>query len=112
MASVPTENIAAYELYLQSQTISQVYPEPPNPETEREQSIRIYRRALELDSTSADAWAAFADSYAKRSWERGWDLAWADVARRPLVLNPALAYAYAQLGDAYMTLGKTEKQRT
>ena len=114
MASVPTDNTAAYELYLQAKRTNPDHPETRVTEAETEQSIQLYRRAVELDSTFADAWARLADAYVGRAWRRNWDPAWADSGRRAteraLELNPDLAYAHVQLGDAHWVLGNMEKQ--
>lgn len=103
----PTENSAAYELYLQARELDR----PPVRLTEGrvDQIVDLHRRALELDPEFAEAWAWLADAYVVRAWA-GQGLNWADSAvsavRRALELDPDLAAAYAQLGDAYWAMGR------
>lgn len=108
LQEVPTQNTAAYELYLQAQDLEQL--RTPSPMID--QRIQLYRRALELDSTFAEAWAGLADIFVAQGWVTS-DLAWVDsataAARKALELDPALAAAHAQLGDVHWTLGRTEE---
>lgn len=111
VAAVPTPSTAAYELYLQAKAIEE---EGPHTDAANARKIRLFRRALELDSTFAGAWAGLADALVDRSWSRRWSTAWADsalaVADRALKLDPELARAHIQLGDAHWVLGNTERQ--
>lgn len=111
VASVPTENTAAYELYLQAKKIEE---EAALSEESNARKIRLYRRALELDSAFAEAWAGLADGFVDRAWKRGGVPAWADsgrsAAERALALDPELAHAHVQLGDALSVPGDEEGQ--
>lgn len=112
VASVPTENTAAYELYLQARRLRSEIP-GLGAVGRHERRIRLLRRSLALDSTFAEAWAGLAASYKAKAW-REWSPVWADsarrAARRALDLNPKLADAYSYLGDAYWVLGDREAQ--
>lgn len=103
LASVPTENTAAYELFLQAEQMAR----GGGPEVTGER-MRLYRRVLALDSTFAGAWAGLADTYIGQAWRHGWSEVWADsgrqAARRAIELDSDLAEGYAQLGDALWIL--------
>lgn len=103
VASVPTENTAAYELYLQAEGIKM-----PTAEGTNDRRIELYRRAIELDSAFVGAWAGLADAFVGRAWARGNSKVWADsgrwAARRALELDSLFADAHAQLGDALWVL--------
>jgi len=111
LASPPTGSASAYELYLQARGLT--YPRAPS-EQSANRAVRLYRRALRLDSTFAPAWAGLADAYAERIWRFGYPRSWADsgvaVARRAIRFDPRLPDAYAQLGDNLGTLGRTGDQ--
>jgi tetratricopeptide (TPR) repeat protein len=100
--SVPTRNTAAYELYLQAKDLDTTRAVGGH-----DRKIKLYQRALELDSTFAEAWAGLADAYVERAWgspRGGWADSGLAAARKALALDPELADAYAQLGDALWTL--------
>lgn len=105
VASVPTQNTAAYELYLHAERLDD---RREAREEANRQRIELYRRAIELDSAFAGAWAGLADAYVGRSWRLEWSEAWADsgrrAARRAIELDPELADGYAELGDALWVL--------
>lgn len=108
---LPTTSSAAYELYLQARGITF---QRRAGEEEAEVAARLYRRALELDSTFAEAWAGLADLYAGLSWTRDDGRARADsgvaAARRAIRHDPELAFAHVQLGDNLATLGRAGEQ--
>lgn len=101
LASIPTRNTVAYELYLQAQQMHK----SGDPGL-RVGTIQLYRRALELDSTFAEVWARLAATYITQAWEG--DPVWADSALRAanaaLRFDPELAEAYVQRGNAYGVL--------
>ena len=103
VASVPTKNTAAYELFLQAEQMARL-----GEATVTRERLNLYRRALALDTAFAEAWAGLADAYTGHAWLLGWSKVWADsgrrAARRALELDPYLADGYAQLGDALWIL--------
>lgn len=108
-AAPPTESAAAYELYLQARGIT--YGEA-DAEEEANLAVQLFRRALALDSTFAEAWAGLADAYADRIWDFGYPVSWADsgvvAARKAIRYDPELASAYTQLGDNLGILGRRQ----
>ena len=108
LAAVPTENTAAYELFLQNHELSRA-PRSGDAAERSDRRIRLLRRTLELDSTFAPAWARLAHSLVGRAWIEEDPRLWADsgrvAARRALALDPELADAWAQLGDSYWPVG-------
>lgn len=111
LSSPPTESATAYELYLQARGLT--YPVTPS-EQSANRAVRLYRRALRVDSTFAPAWSGLADVYAERVWRFGYARAWADsgadAARTATRLDPRRPDAYAQLGDNLGTLDSTDRQ--
>lgn len=108
LQELPTDNIAAYELYLQARELER--SEGPATESRVDRFVDLHRRALELDPEFAEAWAGLADALVGRAWMRG-EPAWADsgaaAAARALELDPDLAIAHAQLGDARWAQGRS-----
>lgn len=103
LESIPTRSTAAYELYQRARDLDRRRVAGTG-----DRKIELYRRALELDSTFAEAWAGLADSYVERGWGGNPPPTWADsaldAARKALALDPELADAYVELGDALWTL--------
>lgn len=110
VASVPTENTAAYELFLQAERLRE-----PGGEDKVLERKALYDRTLQLDSAYAAAWAGLADSYVDRAWAAGRDETLADsgraAARHAIDLNPDLADGYVQLADAHWVLGDRDTAR-
>lgn len=102
LESIPTRNTAAYELYLQAKDLDTTRAVGGH-----DRKVKLYQRALELDSAFAEAWAGLADAYVERAWGSPTER-WADsglaAARTAIALDPGLADAYAQMGDALWTL--------
>lgn len=104
VSTAPTDSAAAYELYLLASA-----PLPPRtgprPDETIDHRVRLYRRALELDSTFAEAWAGLAEMYVHRGWRSEYPPTWADsartAARTALGLDSTLAAAHAAVGDSY-----------
>lgn len=108
LRAVPTENTAAYELYLHARDLDRSL----DAVAAGERKIGLYRRALELDPDFAEAWAWIADAYLEKAWSgEGLEL-WSDSAlraiERALELDPDLADAHSQLADVHWTLGRME----
>ncbi len=113
IAAVPTENTAAYELYLQAQILREMR----SPTEERlARRLALYRRATELDPEFAEAWAGLAHGYVARIWVGGDPEIWGDSAldatHRSLELNADLAAGYTQLGNVLWTLGGSAQEAT
>lgn len=113
IASVPTENTAAYELYLQAQILREMR----DPTGERlDRRIALYRRATELDPEFPEAWVGLAHGYVGHIWTGGDPEVWGDSAlaavRRSLELNPGLAGGYTQLGNVLWALGRGTEEAT
>lgn len=111
VASVPTENTAALELYLRGEELRQL----PTPTVDRlAQRMALYRRALELDPAFAEAWVRLGHGYWARSLTAEDRRPWGDsailAARKALELNPELADAYWVLGNAFWALGHDIEQ--
>lgn len=104
VSTAPTDSAAAYELYLlASAPLPRRTDRRPNETIDHR--VRLYRRALELDSTFAEAWAGLAEMYVHRGWRPEYPPTWADSARaaagRALELDSTLASAHAVIGDSY-----------
>lgn len=108
LGTVPTENTAAWELYLHARELDR----GPHTGGARDRKIALYRRALELDPDFAESWAWLADAYIEKAWAGEGLEVWADSARRAvgraMELDPDLADAHSQLGDVHWTLGRIE----
>lgn len=109
--AVSAKRLAAQELYLQAERARQIGPVT---EERGDRVEELYRRALELDSLYAPAWAGLAGVYVGRAWTAERPSLWADSARiaahRALALDPREATAYTRLGDSFWPTGGTEQQ--
>ncbi|MDX1624706.1 MAG: tetratricopeptide repeat protein [Gemmatimonadota bacterium] len=105
----PGRNGAAHELYQRARHLDR---NPLVGSWVTDSKIELYRRALEIDPSYAEAWGGLADAYLERAWG-GRSASWADSAvaasRRALEIDPTLADAHAQLGDVAFTSGRTEE---
>ena len=103
----PTENLAAYELYLKSQEL---------PISEREQNVKaieMLRQALELDPKFAVAQSRMAYRTLFRSYyddSANIDIA-IEMARKAIALDPALAQGHVALASAYAQKGQVANAR-
>jgi len=100
LSRTPTENLAAYDFYLQGRTMYALYTDAANDE-----GIRLFREAISRDPSYAEPWAGLADAYAQRVNRYGYSIAWGDsaeaTATRALALDPELPAAHKALGNAY-----------
>jgi TolB-like protein/Flp pilus assembly protein TadD len=101
----PTDNVAAYQLYLRSREFSAT-----GIATNRT-SIELLRQAVALDPEFSDAWAFL-------SWRHTWAARLGDLdaveeafatARRALDVDPASAFAHFALGSAYSVSEEIEE---
>jgi TolB-like protein/tetratricopeptide (TPR) repeat protein len=101
----PTDNVAAYQLYLRSREFSSV-----GIATNRT-SIELLRQAVALDPDFSDAWAFL-------SWRHTWAARLGDLdaveeafatARRALDVDPGSPFAHFALGSAYSVSEEIEE---
>ena len=101
----PTQNLAAYDLYLKGRELYNRYRKADN-----EAAIELFQKALELDPAFALGYAGLGDAYAQRANRFGFRQSWLDtsleVSRKAIALNSELAEGYKALGLAYLTKGK------
>ena len=103
----PTENLAAYELYLKSQQLPLSEREP------NEQAIEMLGRALDLDPAFAVAQARLAYRtlfLAHYDDARNVDVA-IEMARKAINLDPTLEAGHTALATAYTQKGQVENAR-
>jgi TolB-like protein/Flp pilus assembly protein TadD len=105
----PTENLAAYAFYVKGREYYYRYKKYDN-----ETAIGFFKKAIELDSNYALAYAGLGDAYAQR-WEfgdgRSIDSSIA-VCQRSIALDPNNAEAYKALGLAYEVSGRLQEALT
>jgi len=101
----PTQNLAAYDLYLKGRELYNHYRKADN-----EAAIELFLKALELDPAFALAYAGLGDAYAQRALRFGFPQSWLDTSleasRKAIALNSELAEGYKALGLAYQAKGK------
>ncbi|MDX1645004.1 MAG: tetratricopeptide repeat protein, partial [Thermoanaerobaculia bacterium] len=106
----PTEDLEAYRLYVQGRR--ELAQRSGSGMDHVEEAVRLFRAAIEQDSSFALAWTGLADAAGAMppAW---WDVAMADslvtpdveqafAARRALELDPDLAEAHASLGLVHL----------
>lgn len=103
----PTENLAAYDLYLKAREYWNRFTKKDN-----EQAIELFKNAIDLDPQFALAYAGLADAYSM-------SLVYAapssildasiDTSKKALALDPSLAEGYEALGQAYLFKGWNKK---
>ena len=102
LTSRPTTNLEAYDYYLRGQALVSGTWDP----SEYQRAVDYYRRAVSLDATFAQAYAALASAHLSVYWFRGdptprrleWGKAAADTA---LSLQPDLPAAHVALAEYY-----------
>jgi tetratricopeptide (TPR) repeat protein len=97
---IPTRDLTAYDYYLKGREYYNTYRHSDN-----ENAIRLFKKALSLDSNYSLAFAGLGDAYAQRFWRFGFHGTWLDSSinqsKRALSINPNLAEGYKALGLAY-----------
>lgn len=100
----PTDNIDAYAYYLKGRELYNQYQLNAN-----EEAIKMFNKALELDTNYALAYAGLADAYAQRAGIFNFDKSWLDssilMSQKALSINSDLSEGYKSLGVAYVYLG-------
>jgi len=101
---VPTDNVEAYELYLQGRELLNRYTADAN-----DRAIERFRRAVEADPGFARGYGVLSRAMTLKAFNYGDGSAWADsavvMAERALALAPDEPEARAALGLAYMGRG-------
>jgi TolB-like protein len=104
IARRPTENLAAYDLYLRGQQLVAQDRE------QNETAVELFRQAIRLDPDFALAHAGLASAFMQRVQTYGFPHEWADsgvvAARRSIELDPELAPGYSALASNLSQLGR------
>jgi protein kinase/serine/threonine-protein kinase len=107
IASVPTADMTAYDLYLEGRQAYGRYVEGEN-----ERAIRLFKDAIARDSTYALAWAGLSDAYAQYHLRWGGASEWADSAvaagLRAVELDGESPEAHKALALSYRRQGLQE----
>ncbi|MFC1791695.1 BTAD domain-containing putative transcriptional regulator [Gemmatimonadota bacterium] len=105
IAAVPTDSLAAYDLYLRGRRVYLSYTSAGNDE-----AVLLFKQAITLDADYALAWAGLADAYSQRTYRYGYPREWADSAevasRRSLAVNDQLAEGWKALGLVFTVRGR------
>ncbi|MGH9398298.1 MAG: protein kinase domain-containing protein [Terriglobia bacterium] len=105
-AQHPTENVAAYDLYLKGQNALRGLPDAETVQ----KAIGLYKDALKQDPGFALAYAGLADA-SLRMYHETKDRIWVDEATRAAEqaqqLNSTLPQVYTALGNVYSATGRS-----
>jgi eukaryotic-like serine/threonine-protein kinase len=108
IAQQGTASLSAYDYYLKGREFYNFYRKQDN-----EQAIKLFKKALQLDSNYALAYAGLGDAYAQRFGKFGFSKASLEEAvkasEKSIDMNPKLAEGYKALGLAYLLEGKLAK---
>lgn len=100
----PTEDPAAYDLYLRGVQLSD------GSRADNRAAVELLRQAIRMDSTFALAHAGLANAYMHRAQDFGYPYAWFDsaraTARRAVELDPELAQGHKEVATAAGHLGR------
>ena len=104
----PTENVAAYDLYLRGWGLYQLYQKEDN-----EKAIDLFKQAIEADPKFALAYTGLADAYIERvqrfQGEDFWSDSAIDLCQRAVVLDPKEVRSYTELARAFLNKGWHER---
>jgi adenylate cyclase len=104
----PTENVQAYELYLQGRKYYSSYNKKDN-----DIAIQLFKDALEVDSNFAMAYAGLGDAYGQKANYRDGDKEILNIAlqmsEKAISLDPNSSEGYKALGLSYQFRGDVEK---
>jgi adenylate cyclase len=108
ISNYPTENLAAYDLYLRGREALHT-----NDAESNRAAVSLFEEAIALDPDYALAWTGLADSYAQRDGRFGFPQGSTaetavDYSRKALAIDPGLAEAHRALGYAYLRLGEND----
>jgi TolB-like protein/Flp pilus assembly protein TadD len=108
IARRPTDNLGAYDFYLMGREAYHRYNREDN-----QDAIRLFQKALEMDSTYARAWAGLGDAYCQGRLRYGLSFDWVDSAaaasQRAIQLDPDLAEGHKALGLCFTTSGQNRR---
>lgn len=103
----PTEDPAAYDLYLRGVQLSD------RSRSDNRAAVELLRQAIRMDSTFALARAGLANAYMHRAQDFGSPYAWYDsalaTARTAVELDPELAQGHKEVATALQTLGRVQE---
>jgi serine/threonine protein kinase/Tfp pilus assembly protein PilF len=99
-----TENLTAYDLYLQGRALWELHRQPDN-----DKAVELFKRALEQDHQFVLAYVALADAYIDRTkrfhGEDSWLDSAIDLCRQAIALDPKQLRAYTVLASAFSLKG-------
>lgn len=103
----PTENPAAYDLYLRGIELSD------RSRSDNRAAVELLRQAIRMDSSFALAHAGLANAYMHRAQDFGYPHAWYDsalaTARRAVEIDPELAQGHKEVATALLDLGRVQE---
>jgi tetratricopeptide (TPR) repeat protein len=106
--SRPTNNVAAYDLYLKGRNAMRGQQDRRNVEA----AIRLYEEALEADPRFAIAFAGLADAAVqmyRETKEPFWAAKAVYAAQQGKALDPSLVEVQLAAGNAYLSTGRTHE---
>jgi TolB-like protein/ribosomal protein S17E len=104
----PTDNLNAYEYYLQGRNYYYQYKNEDN-----EKAIALFKKAIALDNNYSLAWSGLGDAYSQKHSLFGAEVAWLDSSKiagqRAISLDTNSSEAYKALSNAYYYNKEYEK---
>ena len=104
----PTENLTAYDLYLQGRALWEVHRQEDN-----DHAIELFKNALEQDPKFVLAYIGLADAYIERVKRFHGENFWLDSAinlcQQAIALDPKQLRAYTELANAFNLKGSFEQ---
>ncbi len=108
LASVPTGDLTAFDLYTRGRQAYAQYEPAAN-----ERAVQLFKDAIAKDPSYGQAWAGLADAYAQTVSRWGATIDWADsalaAAGRAVELVPESSEAHKALGLALAELGRIDE---
>ena len=107
---IPTQNLAAYDLYLRGWALYQLYRQKDN-----EKAIDLFKQALALDPKFALSYSGLASAYVERVARFHGEKSWIDSAfhlcRQAIALDPKEVRGYTELAKALLFKDLGEEAR-
>jgi adenylate cyclase len=107
---IPTQNLAAYDLYLRGWALYQLYRPEDN-----EKAIDLFKQALTLDPKFALSYSGLASAYIERVARFHGEKSWIDSAihlcRQAIALDPKEVRGYTELAKALLFKDLSEEAR-
>ncbi|MFV1988347.1 MAG: tetratricopeptide repeat protein [Gemmatimonadota bacterium] len=108
LATVPTDDLVAFDLYTRGRQAYFEYEQDAN-----QRALKLFRDAIARDSAYGQAWAGLADGLAQTVQSWGASIEWADsalvAANRAIALTPESSEAYKALGLALFIGGRSDE---